>query len=226
MSTEKAASSSALQSSFVVPGAEQGIDEQAQVRIVDLHDVGPGFDHQLRLALQDRRHRLGEGARRPVGLEREVGVPHALGQQGRRRQRHLDQPLRQRAQVLDLGRHHPLVPDRHLPGDHRPRTAVLGPAELEPVGELGDDADVGSPPPLAVGDHVEAGRLLQGDGVGHRGVEASLPALLPAAVGDDLAHVLGPRQGADHRGGKQGSAALDEGGHQAYLRGQLSFARA
>ena len=82
--------------------------------VVDLHDVGAGLDDQLGLAPQDGRHGLGEGAGGPVGFDGQVLVPHALGQEGRRRQGDLDQAVGQRAQVVDLGGDHPLVPDGHL----------------------------------------------------------------------------------------------------------------
>ena len=76
------------------------------------------------------------------------------------------------------------------------------------MGHLGDDADVGGPAPLPVGDNVHAGRLLHADGEGDTCVEAVLPALLLPAVDDDLTNVVGPWQGSDDGRGKQGTTAL------------------
>ena len=92
---------------------------------------------------------------------------------------------------------------RELVDDDRPRPAVGRiAAQLEAVRQFGDHADVRFPPPFAVGDDVETGRLLQGDGV----VESPRPsagryssALMRAIVGDQFFDERRPRQRADDR---------------------------
>jgi hypothetical protein len=72
------------------------------------------------------------------------------------------------------------------------------------VRQLGDDADVGASAPLAVGDHVEPGLLLQRDRVAHRGVEARVAHRWRQrrAVVDQVLDEARARQRADHRGGE------------------------
>ena len=78
-------------------------------------------------------------------------------------------PLRELLEERDFLGDEARLLGRELVDDDRPRPAVGRiAAQLEAVGQLGDDADVTLAPPFAVGDDVEAGRFLQGDGGANR----------------------------------------------------------
>ena len=136
------------------------------MRIVDLHDRDALLAQQFHLAPQDRHARLDEVLARRIRLRRALGVPHPLAQQRRRRKRRLDLPRSVSClEELDLSGDESGLLGRELVDHDRPRPAVgRVAAQLEAVGQLGDDADVALAPPLAVGDDVEPGALLQRDG--------------------------------------------------------------
>ena len=196
-------------------GAELGVDHHGQPRLVELHDVGAGGAHRLDLLAQDRHHRLHQVLAPGVGVARVVGVPHAPADDVRRRQRDLEPPRGARARERHLlGGDRPVVLDRL---DHR---RVGDVAEVEVVAEaahpLGEHLDVALAPPLAVGDLVQAGALLQGDRHGGRPVQVRVRLLLGdaavLAVQDQLAQPLRPRQAADDGRGEQRHAQVTSRG--------------
>ena len=67
-----------------------GIDEQAQVRIVDLHDVRAGIAHEFQFAAQNRHAGAHEVVALRIGLRGFLRVPHPLAEQRGRGQRGLD----------------------------------------------------------------------------------------------------------------------------------------
>ena len=89
---------------IVVGLAHVGIDEQAQVRIVDLHDVDADVADERDLAAQ----RLDAVAHEILALRirflRALGVPQPLAEQPRRGQRDLGADVRDALQELRFGR--------------------------------------------------------------------------------------------------------------------------
>ena len=99
----------------------------------------------------------------------------------------------------------PAVLRRELLRDHRPRPAVGGIGlQREAVRQLGDHADIGAPPPFAVGHHVEPGALLQRHGVADGGVHGVARRSRPTAAFSISSRTYQrARHRADDRGGEQ-----------------------
>ena len=76
------------------------IDEQTQMRIVDLDDIGAGLLDQFKLALEDGDAIADEVFALRIGLGRFFGMPHALAEQRRGRQRCLDLSRRDRLEEM------------------------------------------------------------------------------------------------------------------------------
>ncbi len=190
----------------VILGAHLGVDEQAEMRIVDLHDVGTGLDDQLELAPEDRHAVAHEGLACRIGLARALGVPEPLAQQGRGGQRDLGLPRRDRFQEPQLAGDEAGCGGDQLVGDDGPGPAVLRIGlQREAVCQLGDHADIGLAAPFAVGHDVEAGMFLErhdvADGGRHLGFIA-LRRQRRASV-DQVAHEIRARHGTDDGGGEE-----------------------
>ena len=185
--------------------------------VVELDIADAGVAQQLHLTPDDRHHDLDELALGVV-LGRLDGIPEEAGGQVRRGQRHAHRLAGMAAELGRLLREQPLARRRDR-ADDRVADARVVPErvqrhlELLDAGEhLGDHADVGLAPPLAVGDDVDAGGFLQRcdvrDGAVHQVEQVALVGALDEVPVDPLAEELGPRHGADH-GGQKGSVEHD-----------------
>ena len=186
--------------------AHRRIDEEAQMRIVDLDDVGTGVADELHLAPQDRNAVAHKVIALRIGLGRFVRVPHALAQQGRRRQRGLDLARGDRLEKGDLAGDEARILRRELVDHDRPGAIVGGiVAKLEPMREFGDHTDVGFAAPLAVGHDVKAGVLLHSHDVADGGAHFRLVSLRRQRrpVVDEILNKGRPRHGADDGGWKK-----------------------
>ena len=192
----------------VVAGAHLGIDEEAEVGVVELGDAHPAGGDRLKLGAQHRDEGAHERLPGGVRLARALRVPHPLGEQVGRGQAHLGQPVRVGDEEGGLLGDAPRPAGGHRLDDHvegaRRAQLVVDDVRVEAVHHLGDDADVGAPAPLPVRDQVDAGRLLEGDHVLGGGVQPLAvdvrghPALRPGI--EQVAQELRAGHTADYPG--------------------------
>ena len=160
---------------------------------------------------------------------RVLRVPHPAADDVGRRQGGLDAAARPRAHVPDLGSHDlPVVLDRrHDRRVGEPAARIdVGPEAADAVGE---DLDVALAAPLAVGDLVDAGPLLEADGAVDGGIQESIGLRLAEPSGlsveDDVADPGRPRQTADDGGGEEPSRHRESGGSQGRAGRRSSSSR-
>ena len=118
-----------------VAGADALVDEQAQVRVVDLRDLHVLGDDGLERLVQDGDERLGEVALRGVGLARKLGIPHALAEEVGRGQRGLDAHVAVVLEERDLACDGAGILAGHRRDDGVPAPSVLH-AALEAGGQV------------------------------------------------------------------------------------------
>ena len=170
----------------------------------------------------ERRHAIAdEVVALGIGLLRTLGIPQALAQQRRRRQRDLGRDAGDLLHELRLGGDEARRLGRELFGHHRPGPAV-GRVDLEreTVRQLGDDADVGAPAPFAVVHDVEAGAFLQGDDEADRRIHRVGVGLVP--FGPSRSARARPAGGESSRRSTRETAAISScrahGSHSVWAR--------
>ena len=157
-----------LRPGIVIPGAHLVVDKQAQMRVIDLHDIDAGLAQQLQFTAQNRHAGLDECIAGRIGRPRLFRVPHPLAQQRRCRQCGLDLTRSDALEEFDFPRDKTRILRRQLARDNSPWPTVGRVAShLETMRQFGDHPDIRGAPPLAVGHHIEPRFLLQGHRVGH-----------------------------------------------------------